>query len=803
MTALAESLLTPVGVVASSTQPNSPASPEHLIDHSGLDSDGKVSTHTADSFRDGGSMWNAAYESPEDATRRDTQAWLVFDLGAAKDVRGMRIWNGNEKTPGFDGTNRGVNEFEILAGDAEDALESVGIFQIAAARGEDADEGSEVDFGKPVKARYFKMQIISNHGGDIPSLSEVRFLGTGKDTGMPAPAPKLIAPRYTRATPTPMTTNPVGIIFPEDSGVINVRNPPYGAVGDGASDDTVAIQTALSEFPNQGKIIYLPHGVYKISVTLTWPKAPGGNSEKNTILQGQSREGTVLLLADNLPNFQNAKRPKPAVFTGLAPAQRFRNAVRNLTIDTGRGNPGAVGLQFNASNQGTVREVDIVSGDGLGVIGLDMAFTGEIGPCLIKNVRVRGFDLGVKCAHSVNSMTFENLEVWDQAVAGLVNDGQTVSIRGFQSRNSVPALINTSGFLTLLDADFQGSGEAKGQPAIINRADMMARNLTTSGYSSAIEETLPKATARNLPIGIIAEYLSGQTVTAPGSKPVALKLPVRETPDTVSSSKEDWISPLAFGGKPSDTVDDSAAIQAAIDSGKSVLYLPNGTWNLASPVVVRGNIRRIIGCEARLELTDRNTPGFVIDETSQPLVVIERLNGGYAPTTTVQFKGKGELVVQHSANINVHSSGGGNLFLEDVVSNPRQNWVITGGNVWARQWNPENEGTHIINNGANLWVLGLKTERGGTLVETLNGGRTEVLGGFSYTTTAGALAPMFVFKDSAGSITFREICFNSNPFREIVRDYSPRGQWSLLRDDPDWAGQRFLRLDVGNRINRG
>lgn len=159
--------------------------------------------------------------------------------------------------------------------------------------------------------------------------------------------------------------------------------------------------------------------------------------------------------------------------------------------------------------------------------------------------------------------------------------------------------------------------------------------------------------------------------------------------------------------------------------------------------------------------------------------------------------------MQHSANINVHSSDGGNLFLEDVVSNPRQNWVITGSNVWARQWNPENEGTHIINNGANLWVLGLKTERGGTLVETLNGGRTEVLGGFSYTTTAGALAPTFVFKDSAGSITFREICFNSNPFREIVRDYSPRGQWSLLRDDPDWAGQRFLRLDVGNRINRG
>jgi len=61
--------------------------------------------------------------------------------------------------------------------------------------------------------------------------------------------------------------------------------------------------------------------------------------------------------------------------------------------------------------------------------------------------------------------------------------------------------------------------------------------------------------------------------------------------------------------------------------------------------------------------------------------------------------------------------------------------------LWARQLNIENQGTHLANEASDVWILGYKTERGGTLLETRAGGRSEVLGGFSYTTTAGKLAP--------------------------------------------------------------
>jgi len=93
-----------------------------------------------------------------------------------------------------------------------------------------------------------------------------------------------------------------------------------------------------------------------------------------------------------------------------------------------------------------------------------------------------------------------------------------------------------------------------------------------------------------------------------------------------------------------------------------------------------------------------------------------------------------------------------------------------GQKVWARQLNVENEGTHITNDGGELWVLGYKTERGGTLLHTLGGGQSEVFGTFSYTTTAGKLAPMFLTQDSSAFAFFSEVCYTGDPFATLVRE---------------------------------
>ena len=137
------------------------------------------------------------------------------------------------------------------------------------------------------------------------------------------------------------------------------------------------------------------------------------------------------------------------------------------------------------------------------------------------------------------------------------------------------------------------------------------------------------------------------------------------------------------------------------------------------------------------------------------------INGGIEVNTNRE-------VVFRSVETRITHNGKGPLFLEDVATGDFQ--LRPGQRVWARQLNVENQGTHITNHGGDLWVLGYKTERGGTLVHTKGGGRSEIFGTFSYTTTAGNLAPMFVTDDAAVFAFFTEVCYSGDPFATLIRE---------------------------------
>lgn len=53
------------------------------------------------------------------------------------------------------------------------------------------------------------------------------------------------------------------------SGLFNVKDPTYGAKGDGTTDDTTAIQTAINAAQAVGGTVYLPNGLYKLTAALT------------------------------------------------------------------------------------------------------------------------------------------------------------------------------------------------------------------------------------------------------------------------------------------------------------------------------------------------------------------------------------------------------------------------------------------------------------------------------------------------------------------------------------------------------
>ena len=563
--------------------------------------------------------------------------------------------------------------------------------------------------------------------------------------------------------------------LPAGYGHADVTDPKYGAKGDGITDDTAAIQKALNE--NSGGIIYLPNGRYLVSDTLKWPGSnpTGPRDWKYTALQGQSREGAIIMLRDNAPGYDNPGKAKPVIWTGLAPAQRFANEVFNLTVDTGTGNIGAAGLHFVANNSGSIKNVAVVSGDGQGVAGIDFGYTGENGPLLVKDVRVKGFDVGIATAESVNSQTLENIALEDQNVAGLRNSGQVMSIRNLTSRNSVAALALESGLVALDGATLTGTGDANGVAAITNNSSLLARNVTATGYARAIEN---RAGGGASPAGLKVtsfEVPSPQTRFGVASP---LNLPVKETPDAPHDAPADWVSIRDYL---KDGVSASDALQAAIDAGKSTVFLPGGGYPMTKTVVIRGNVRRIVGEKAWLDTTpefrNSGTPMFRLEDGASPTVWIERLNTDFEGGNHrfLDHESKRTLVLRHMA-LNLHSSktgtgyragaGAGDLFLEDVVG---PGWEFRNQNVWARQFNAEINGTHIANDNSKVWILGLKTERPGTIVATKGGGQTEVMGGLIYNIGGGKDAPMFTVEGGGKLAAFvAETHFADSPYQQFV-----------------------------------
>jgi len=203
--------------------------------------------------------------------------------------------------------------------------------------------------------------------------------------------------------------------------ILDVTKPPFNAKGDGKTDDTEAMCRAMryvrdhldvyrrgeevhcTQTRRKNWALYLPDGTYRVSgsVCQGWPAlgmtqrrgwtncdyfdVASPEAEKalharrdNALyaepawqirVYGQSREGTVIRLDDGAAGFGDAAHPKPLMaFRMLEVGSNINlgNHLENLTLDTGRGNPGAVGLDWACSNFGAVRNVRILSRDGRG-----------------------------------------------------------------------------------------------------------------------------------------------------------------------------------------------------------------------------------------------------------------------------------------------------------------------------------------------------------------------------------------------------------------------------------------------------
>jgi len=782
----------PVAVTASSAQADSLA-PRNLIDGSGLSETPPRSgtwVHHGNAYRDKGVQRGTMWSSGDVEKRRDTKPTVTFDLGKPQQVGSFRVWNYNETN----WTANGFKEVEVSASVDGEKYTPLGAAVFEQAPGDDSYEGQVISLKQRVQARYIRLHCLSNWQGERSGLAEIRFYADG--AGMKhaiAPGIKPVVRSGVEQNrpnpPRPAVPGAENIVFPPNCGVIDVTAAPYNAKGDGITDDTKAIQQALRDYPARGTIIYLPNGTYLISQPLRW-----GNDQRLTVLQGQSRTGTIIKLKDSCPGYGDPAQPRETVWTGGKPAQRFRNQIRNCTWDTGKGNPGAIAVRFNASNVGCLRDVDIRSGDGAGVIGLDLSFADDFGPCFVKNVRVSGFDIGIATKHGVNGVVFENVTLGGQKKLGWLNNGHPITVRNLVSDSAVPVIRQEQwgGFFTLIDAKLTGSGAASGLPAIqLQAGGMFVRNVAVAGYATAIQRD-DKQKSETVPGALIREWASA---ILPGSGPASLGLPVKETPDVPWDDLKDWAVITDYDAKVDGQPDDSAALQRAIDSGKTTVCLPRGVVALKKPVVIRGKVRRLIGCETFLKFPAPMPEGaniFTVGEGSEPVLVVERFACWFwdnrSGANFIDNPTRRTLVLREIGDVDDTSDqhpngrgtiigGPGELFVEDVTGRFH---LQPGTQAWMRYINPETNQDHrntkpeaqwhLRNDGGQLWILGIKTEGPGTVITTRNGGRTELLGGLAYS-SGGARTqdlPAFIVEDSQSSFSVTEANFSNNAYKSLI-----------------------------------
>ncbi|HEY9848474.1 MAG TPA: glycosyl hydrolase family 28-related protein [Leptolyngbyaceae cyanobacterium] len=584
-----------------------------------------------------------------------------------------------------------------------------------------------------------------------------------------------------------------GAALPGNSNVTDVT--AFGAKGDGITDDTQAIQRALEQ---GNRFIYLPNGTYLVCDTLKIAQ-----TRKRYFFQGESRDGAIVKLKDNCPSFGDGNNPKPVISTEGPAGQAFQNSIFDLTVDIGQGNPGAIGLQFLNNNQGTIRNVTVKSSDPnkIGSAGIDLTLPWP-GPGLIEDVQIIGFDYGIKSGFPEFSMVFEDINLQNQRVAGIENWANLLSIRGLTSNNSVPVIRNKDdrSLVVLLDGDFQGGSPS--YSAIENeRGVLYARNITSSGYQSAIDNG-----SEIISGNIISEYVSDGVYSLFPSPQSSLNLPIEEVPTVPEDNLEDWVSVTEYGAKPDDGKDDTEAIQKAIDSGKLTVYFPKGSYQISSTIHLRGNVQRITGLGSIFTVKDplssQNQPVFRLEDGKQNVVILERFWGDYGGKEFywVEHASSRTLVLQNIAvgsGKAYRNTGYGRLFIKDVAAS---DWVFNHQQVWARQLNPERDSIKIVNNNSSLWILGMKTEDPGIAIQTIGGGKTEVLGGLLYP-GSGIIPddqPAFINDESQLSIVIGESHYGGGRYKTFVKE-TRNGETKTLLSDilPGRGSAKMIPLYVG------
>lgn len=561
--------------------------------------------------------------------------------------------------------------------------------------------------------------------------------------------------------------------FPGRSGMLDMTKNsanPHDLVSDRAAIQAAIGKGGDSPFP---LVIYFPAGTYLLDDTIDM----SGTEDKCCVtFQGQGSEYTVFKVMENSSRFQNVNNPKAAIKT-VAGNMAFKFNMYDLKILIGAGNPGAIGADWISNNAGALENISIESSDGNGFCGLAMERAWP-GPCLVKNVTIDGFNYGIRVAGAEYGPTFEGITLKNQKIAGWNNSGNILAIHNLTSINTVPAITGNGGFIILVDANLSvpATKTTTSNAIEISGTTFYGRNVAQTGYVATMKDGATQVTQNPL-----VEYTNTTKYFTQFNDPWgSLKLEIKNAPEFFETDTTKWVCTLDHlearnAEYPIPRASLKKAMEFAAANGKSTVYIPHNSQQspypiFNGPVVVPPQVKNIRGFSSFISPPQGGRTHLdITGSTTEPLII----EGVNFSEVTIHCQSNRPVVLKHcQVDSIINDPGCGDLFIEDMdavvyLANPQK--------VWLRQYNPERLKAsdtlaylknRIVVNGAQVWILGLKSEGAGNIITANNGAQVEMLGTLLYPVDqfndAMKAIPAFICNESCMSLMYDLHAYSSN-----------------------------------------
>ncbi|MBO4262750.1 MAG: hypothetical protein J5903_03085 [Clostridia bacterium] len=466
------------------------------------------------------------------------------------------------------------------------------------------------------------------------------------------------------------------------------------------------------------KIIYLPNGKYLVSDTVSYtfknlvaPQQPGYNCElcRNVHIMGESVDGTVIVLADNARGYKKGAKKPVISFNRKSQENKETtncaqmNILQDITVDCGKGNDGATGVLYAASNVGSIENVKIIAENGYA--GIDFDYSTE---CSINGLEIHGFDYGIRTANFTAPVIIDGADLSGNKICGVLSKDGHICFNNVK-HDDKPLLKTLAGGCGRFSFD---------------------ENVKVTGVKKG---------------NFIYKNVVGALVT---------RKDFPKEPKVYPSDDCAYVDD--YGAKGDGKTDSTIAVQRAFNSGKKIVLFGEGNYLIERTVKIPKTVEVIdfihCGFVAGRSIYVGEMEGmFEIAEPSEKHLFIKNMESGEQAEGFHRF-------IKQSATRNVtlknlcapcsmyfNTVGGSEVYIDNCFGHTNHYtqdgyhrdgytpvfcrvipFEFHGQKVYAKNLNIERADVELLNDNSEIYIDGYKTEGAGVAVKSINGGKTQI-----------------------------------------------------------------------------